>query len=65
MFPNNIALRKIAQKRSLEIVDLSPDELKEVEDSEDQSQMMAQQQPTQQPAQPLLSAPKPQLPLPA
>lgn len=33
-FPNNPALRKIAQKRMLEIVDLSPEELKEVEEAE-------------------------------
>ena len=49
MFPNNPALRKIAQKRSLEIVDLSPDELKEVEEAEErlQAQMMMQPQALQ------------------
>lgn len=33
-FPNNMALRKIAQRRELEILDLSPAELREVEDEE-------------------------------
>lgn len=49
MFPNNPALRKIAQKRSLELVDLSPDELQEVENAEDQlaQQTMMQPQLTQ------------------
>lgn len=42
-FPNNIALRKIAQKRMLESVDLTPDELKQVEEAE-----MQGQQPTAQ-----------------
>ena len=50
MFPNNGALRKVAQKRSLEMVDLSPDELKEVEEAEDQMQQMMQQG-VQQPMQ--------------
>ena len=56
MFPQNIALRKIAQKRSLEIVDLTPDELKEVEDFEDktleQPMMQGQQGMSQQMAIP-------------
>lgn len=49
-FPNNVALRKIAQKRMLESVDLSPEELKQVEDAEVQQL----QQPGQvgQPGQP-------------
>ncbi len=48
-FPNNPALRKIAQKRMLEIVDLTPEELKEVEEAEkmvgieQEKLMMAQQ----------------------
>ena len=33
-FPNNLALRKIAQKRMLEMVDLSSEEMKEIEESE-------------------------------
>lgn len=48
-FPNNLALREIAQKRMLEIVDLTPEELKQVEEAEKQAQLMAQQQ--QQPQQ--------------
>lgn len=61
MFPNNPALRLIAQKRSLEIVDLSPDELRQVEDAEKELQLQQQQaaqlaaqnpQPQGQPQQP-------------
>jgi len=50
-FPNNLALRKIAQKRMLESVDLSSEELKEVEEGEKQMQMLAemQQNPIQEP----------------
>jgi hypothetical protein len=40
-FPNNVALRKIAQKRELQILDLTPEELKQVEDGEDQAQQQA------------------------
>lgn len=43
-FPNNTALAKIAQKRMLEIVDLTPDELKQVEETEKQNQLSLQQQ---------------------
>ena len=45
-FPNNLALRKIAQKRELEMLDLTPEELKQVEEAEEQlqTQMQAQQQ---------------------
>ena len=48
MFPQNAALRKIAQSRSLEVVDLTPDELKQVEDSEEQLQEQLQQQAKEQ-----------------
>lgn len=41
-FPNNPALRKIAQKRQLEILDLTPEELREVEEAEEK--MMEQQE---------------------
>lgn len=41
-FPNNPALRKIAQKRMLQIVDLTPEELRQVEEGEDQAQAQAQ-----------------------
>lgn len=57
--PNNTALRKIAQKRQLELLDLSPDELKEIQDFEEmmaqqmqQQQLMQQQQAQQQPQAP-------------
>ena len=55
MFPNNIALRKIAQKRSLEILDLTSDELSEVEQGEDQA-MMEVAQPQGQLAPPQQTA---------
>lgn len=42
-FPNNTALRKIAQKRELQILNLTPEELKQVEDAENQAQMMPQE----------------------
>ena len=48
-YPNNLALRKISQKRSLELLDLSPDELKQVEDAEDQAQQMMPQGQQEQP----------------
>lgn len=40
--PNNLPLQKITLARALETLDLSPEELKEVEDGEDQQQMQAQ-----------------------
>ena len=43
-FPNNTALKKIAQKRMLEIVDLTPEELREVEEAEEQAEKMMEQQ---------------------
>ena len=49
--PTNPALRKISMKRQLESLDLTPQELKEVEEAEDKQQEMAQQaqpQPEQQ-----------------
>lgn len=47
-FPDNVALRKIAQKRMLELVDLTPEELKQVAEAEEQKmQMMAQQMQAQ------------------
>jgi len=68
MFPNNGALRRIAQKRSLEIVDISADELRQVEEEEknmQQMQMMQPQQPqTQQtgsPSMPMALEPAPAL----
>ena len=57
-FPNNPSLRKIAQKRMLEIIDLTPEELREVEEAEKeamkQAEIAMQQQPQAQPsAQPM------------
>ena len=49
MFPNNLSLRKIAAKRSLEIVDLTPQELQEVQQAEEQAQQMMQQSAQPQP----------------
>lgn len=49
-FPNNPVLRKIAQKRMLEIVDLTPEELRQVEEAEDaMAQMPMQTQATEVP----------------
>ena len=45
-FPNNQALRTISQKRMLEMLDLTPEELKQVEDSEKQTIPMQEAQPT-------------------
>lgn len=42
-FPNNTALNRIAQKRQLELLDLTPEELSEVEEVEKQAMMIAQQ----------------------
>lgn len=49
-FPNNVALRQIAQKRELEMLDLTPEELRQVEESEKQAEQMQllAQQPQQQ-----------------
>ena len=43
-FPNNVALRKIAQKRELEMLDLTPEELRQVEEAEDQAQIQPNQE---------------------
>lgn len=40
-FPNNKALRKIAQRRELEMLDLTPEELKQVEEAEKEAEQMA------------------------
>lgn len=72
-FPNNPALRTIAQKRMLEVVDLTPEELRQVEEAEKTAMAMAQQQammaqatpqpqqsqPTQQPQAPQQSIQQP------
>lgn len=56
MFPNNPALNRIIQQRSLELVDLTPAELREVEQGEKEAQQM-QQQAMQQGAQPVEQGP--------
>ena len=50
-FPNNQALRKIAQKRELESLNLTSDELKSIEDAEEQSQQPMTQNGQTQDAQ--------------
>jgi hypothetical protein len=40
--PNNIVLRKISLKRQLGLLDLTPEELKEVEDAEDKMEKQAE-----------------------
>lgn len=47
-FPGNMALRKIAQRRELEILDLSPAELREIEDEEKKNAEKAQMMPPDQ-----------------
>ena len=60
-FPNNPALRKIAQKRELELLDFSADELKQIQDAEDQMNEMASQQTVQPTQQAPASQPSPQM----
>lgn len=43
-FPNNMALRKIAQRRQLELLDFTPDELRQVEEAEKEAEQQAQEQ---------------------
>jgi hypothetical protein len=57
-FPNNPALKRIAQKRELKMLDLTPEEIKEVEEAEKKMEEQAQLQMNQQVAQP-----KPQQPM--
>lgn len=51
-FPQNQELRKIAQKRMLESLDLTPEEMKQVEEAENNPQTLPEQQPqeSQQPS---------------
>lgn len=55
-FPNNLALNKIIQKRMLEMVDLTPEEMREVETAEKQAQAMMQPAQSTQPTQPIQPA---------
>lgn len=50
-FPNNVALRQIAQKRQLELLDFTPAELKEVMEEEERQQEQVAQQTAQQSVQ--------------
>lgn len=43
-FPNNQALRKIAQNRELKLLGLTPDELRDIENAQDQADQMDMQQ---------------------
>jgi len=62
-FPTNTALRKIIQKRELDILDLTPQELKEIQEEEDRLQKQAEQmamQAQQVPGQPMPQPMQPQ-----
>jgi len=52
-FPENQVLKRIAQKRMLETVDLTPEELKEVEEAQKQAEQLMQQQAQLQAQQPI------------
>ena len=55
--PNNMALKRIGQKRQLESLDLTPDELREIEEADKQAQEQALTQPLPTAPQPQLNAP--------
>lgn len=55
-FPNNKALKRIAQRRELEILDLNPEELKQVEEAEKEADTMAQTDPNAGQVDPKLAA---------
>ena len=57
-FPNNNALRKILQSRQLKILDLTPDELKQIEEEEDRN--IKQQEMMNQMPQNVNGQPQPQ-----
>jgi len=46
-FPQNIALRKLGRKKMLEMVDLTPEELRQVEDAEQNKEATEEAQVTQ------------------
>ena len=48
-FPNNRALNRIIQRRSLELIDLTPEELKEVEEEEKRMAEMPMEVPVEAP----------------
>ena len=47
-YPQNQSLRRIAQRRMLEVVDLTPEEIREIVEEEKRNQMMLEQQAAQQ-----------------
>jgi hypothetical protein len=51
-FPDNPVLRKISQKRMLEIVDLSPDEMRQIQDAEKERMEAMANMPEAQPITP-------------
>lgn len=57
-FPNNQALVKIAQRRMLEILDLTPEELREIEETQEEMNEMMKQQAMMEQAQPQQPAPQ-------
>jgi hypothetical protein len=64
-FPNNMAMKKISDKKILEFADLNTDQIKEVMDEEEQNMQMMQQQGGAMPGMPPDAAgasPQPQIP---
>jgi hypothetical protein len=57
-FPENKALKKIAQRRQLELLDFSPDELRQVEEAEKELEQLAQD--AQMPQAQMMGAEQPQ-----
>jgi hypothetical protein len=65
-FPQNQALRKIAQRRQLELLDFTPDELRQIEEEEkvmeeQAKDVMAQQAPQMAPDQAMMAQQTPQV----
>lgn len=50
-FPNNLVLKKFGQQRQLQLLDLTPQELKEVQDEEERNIKMTQQTPVKIPTE--------------
>jgi hypothetical protein len=62
-FPMNKSLRKVAQRRMLEIVDLTPGEMKEINQEEEMNEKMAMEQPMMA-GQPQEGQQPPEVPMP-
>lgn len=60
MFPDNMILRQIAQRRNLELLDFTPDELKKVEEEEERLQTERAKAATV--SEPVAQTPQPQAP---